>query len=88
MAYRQEVVVVPEAAYTDLASSLYASGTSPAINAASIARAQSDLERARMARIAMYEYETARGTPPAEICKQLLALDAATPAGYNIVLAT
>lgn len=87
MAYRHEVVVVPESAYTDLATSLYVSGTSPVISAASIDRAQSEVEQARMARIALYELEKARGTPPAEIYHRLLMLDAARPAGYSIALA-
>lgn len=88
MAYRREVVVVPAKAYGDLAASRFAGGSSPAINAAGIARAQSELEQSRLARIALYEFEKAKGTPPAEIYNRLLALEAARPAGYSIALAT
>lgn len=87
MAYRREVIVVPASAYADLATSLYVSGSSPAINAASIARAQSELEQSRLERIALYEVETAKGTPPAEIYTRLLALTAARPAGYDTAVA-
>lgn len=88
MAYRREVLVIPATAYSDLATSLYVSGTPSAIHPANIARAQSELEQARLARMAVYEFEKARGTPPAEIYKRLLLLDATRPAGYNIALAT
>ena len=87
IAHRREVVVVPPAAYTDLATSLYVSGTSPAIGTAGIAKAQSELEQSRLERIALYEQETAKGTPPAEIYRRLLALSAASPAGYGVVIA-
>ncbi|MDP1735533.1 MAG: hypothetical protein Q8L44_14330 [Sulfuritalea sp.] len=87
LAYRREVIVVPAAAYTNLATSLYVSGSSPAINATSIANAQSELEKSRLARIALYELESARGTPPAEIYNRLLALATAHPPGYSIALA-
>lgn len=88
MAYRREVVVVPAKAYGDLATSRFASGSPSAINPASIAKAQSDLERSRLERIAIYEFETAKGTPPAEIYSRLLAIEAARPEGYSIALAT
>jgi hypothetical protein len=87
LAYRREVIVVPPAAYSNLATSLYVSGTSPAINATSIANAQSELERSRLARIALYELENAKGTPPAEIYNRLMALATAHPAGYSIAIA-
>ncbi|MCX7145837.1 MAG: hypothetical protein NT042_06450 [Sulfuritalea sp.] len=86
LAYRREVIVVPATAYTNLATSLYVSGTSPAINATSIANAQSELEKSRLARIALYELESGRGTPPAEIYNRLLVLATARPAGYSIAI--
>jgi hypothetical protein len=88
MAYRREVVVVPSAAYSNLPASLYASGTSPASNAANIAKAQAEVDHARMARIALYEYEKARGTAPAEIYDRLLGLSASQPAGARITIAS
>lgn len=87
LAYRREVVMVPAKAYGDLAASRFASGSSPAANAASIARAQSELEQSRLERIAYYELEQAKGTPPAEIYQRLLALTAARPADYSIAIA-
>ena len=87
MAYRREIIIVPPAAYSDLPTSLYLRGTSPASNAAKIQEAQSRLERTRMARIALYELERAKGTPPAEIYNRLSALMAAGPADYLIVAA-
>ena len=87
LAYRREVIVVPAAAYSNLATSLFVSGSSPAINATSIANAQSELEKSRLARIALYELENAKGTPPAEIYNRLVALAKAHPAGYSIALA-
>lgn len=88
IAYRREVIVVPPAGYSDLATSLYSGATSIASNAASIARAQSDADQARMARIAVYELEKARGTPPAQIYQQLLGLASTPPVGYRISIAS
>jgi hypothetical protein len=88
LAYRSEVVVVPSAAYSNIPASLYASGTSPASNAANVARAQADADRARLTRIALYEMEKAKGTPPAEIYNQLLGLSAAGPVGDAISIAS
>lgn len=87
LAYRREVVVAPPTAYSNLATSLYASGTSPSINATIIANAQSGLEQSRQARIALYKLERAQGTPPAEIYNRLLALAAPHPVGYRIAIA-
>ena len=87
IAYRREVIIAPPAAYSDLATSLYVSGTSPASNAANIPKIQSEMEQARMTRIAVYELEKAKGTPPAEIYERMLALAAARPAGYRIAIA-
>jgi hypothetical protein len=84
MAYRREVIVAAPTAYSNLATSLYASGTSPASNAANVPKAQFELEQARTERIALYEFEKAKGTPPAKIYERLLALAAARPAGYRI----
>ena len=87
MAYRREVIIIPASAYSNLANSLYVSGTSPANNAASMAKAQSALEQARMARIALYEMEKAKGTPPAEIYSRLLDFKTVQPTGYRISIA-
>ena len=84
-AYRREVIVAPPAAYGDLAPSLYVRGTSPASAAASIEKAQSELDQARLARIALYEYETARGTSPAEIFDRLTQLDASRTQDWQLV---
>lgn len=87
MAYRREIIIVPAATYSELPTSIYLRGKSPASNAANIQEAQSRLERTRMARIALYELERAKGTPPAEIYNQLSALMAAGPSDYLIVAA-
>ena len=85
MAYRREIIIALPATYSDLPTSLYLNGTSPASNAASIQRVHSRLEQARMTRIAIYESEMAKGTPPAEIYNRLSALMGAGPTGYLIV---
>ncbi|OHC72467.1 MAG: hypothetical protein A3H93_05940 [Rhodocyclales bacterium RIFCSPLOWO2_02_FULL_63_24] len=87
IAYRREVVVVPPADYTNLPTSLYLGGGSPGSNSASIAKAQSELDQARLARIALYELEKSRGTPPAEIYDRLLSLGTARSIGYRISIA-
>jgi hypothetical protein len=86
MAYRREVIIVPPSAYSNLATSLYVRGTSPASNAASIAKAQSELDQARQARIALYESEKAKGTPPAAIFDSLAQLDASRLQEQQIVV--
>ena len=88
MAYRREVVVVPSAAYSNYPTSLYISGTSPTSKAANIARAQAEVDNARLARIALYEYEKAKGTAPAEIYDRLLGLSATQTAGTRITIAS
>lgn len=87
VAYRRELVVVPPASYADLPTSLYLGGVSPGSNSVSIAKAQSELDQARLARIALYELEKSRGTPPAEIYDRLLSLGAARSTGYRISIA-
>lgn len=87
MAYRREVVVVPPASYTKLPNTVYSGGASTVGNSAGIARAQSDLDQARLARIAFYELEKSKGTPPAEIYARLAALNAARASGHSIALA-
>jgi hypothetical protein len=84
VAYRREVVVVPAVAYSNLPTSLYAGASSASSNAASLARVQAAVDQARMARIAVYEMERARGTPPARIYDHLLALTPTVPPGYRI----
>lgn len=86
LAYRREIIVAPPTAYSDLAATLYVRGTSPASNAANIQKAQADLERARMSRIAVYEMEKAKGTPPEKIYEQLSAIAAARPADYPVII--
>ena len=86
MAYRREVIIVPPSAYSNLATSLYVRGASPASNAASIAKAQSDLDQVRQARIALYESEKAKGTPPAVIFDSLVQLDASRLPEQTIVI--
>lgn len=86
LAYRREIVVVPPTAYSDLAAAMYVRGTSPASNAATIQKVQADLERARMSRIAVYEMEKAKGTPPAKIYEQLSAIAAARPVEYPVII--
>lgn len=86
MAYRREIIIAPPSAYGDLATSLFVRGTSPASNAANIAKAQSDLDQARLVRIALYESEKARGTPAAQIFASLARLDAARPQDQQIVV--
>jgi hypothetical protein len=88
MAYRREVVVVPSTAYSNYPTSLYISGTSPTSKAANIAKAQAEVDNARMARIALYEYEKARGTAPAEIYDRLLGLSASQSSGSRITIAS
>lgn len=87
VAYRRELVVVPPASYANLPTSLYLGGVSPGSNSASIAKAQSELDQARLARIALYELEKSRGTPPAEIYDRLLSLGAARSIGYRVSIA-
>jgi hypothetical protein len=86
MAYRREIIIVSPSAYGNLATSMYVRGISPATNAASLAKAQSELDQARLARIALYEYEKARGTPPAEIFDSLTQFDASRPQDQQIAV--
>jgi hypothetical protein len=86
MAYRREVVVVPPSAYSNLATSMYVRGTSLASHAANIAKAQSDLDQARQARITLYEFEKANGTPPAQIVDSLAQLDVSRPQEQQIAV--
>lgn len=88
IAYRREVIVVPATRYANLPSSVYFGGGSVGSNSVGIARAQSELDQARLARIALYELEQSRGTPPAEIYARLSALNAARPTGYGVAVAT
>jgi hypothetical protein len=87
VAYRREVVVVPAVAYSNLPTSLYAGASSPSSNAASLAKVQAEVDQARLARIAVYEMELAKGTPPAQIYSHLLALTPALPPGYRVSIA-
>lgn len=79
LAYRHELVALPPTAYSDIPASLYSGGTSPTSLAANLARAQADADRARLTRIALYEQEMAKGTPPAEIYNRLLGHSAGRP---------
>ncbi len=78
LAYGQ-VEVFPSS--TNLASSLTVKG-SPASAAYVISDAESRQEHARFARIALYELEKARGTPPEKIYDKLQALKITQPAGF------
>lgn len=75
-AYRYEVIALPSSAYTDLATSRYTNAASPAMSAANLVKARSELDQARLERIALYETEVAKGTPPAKIFDSLAQLDA------------
>ena len=75
IAYGQEAIAPP--------SAMVVKGA-PASVAYTMSDAESRQERARFTRIALYEMERAKGTPPEAIYRKLQALKAAEPANIQI----
>lgn len=80
MAYDQDAPVRPS---VTAGNAMTVKGA-PASVAYAVSDAESRLEHARFARIALYELESARGTPPEEIYDKLQALKAARPETQRI----
>lgn len=82
MAYSQDLL----AASLDpnsMDNSYYADGT-PVTDTGYLPRMQPRLDATREQRIALYESEAAKGTPPAEIYDKMEAFNAAQPEDYKV----